>query len=202
MIRILYIFFALLTISGCSQKFESIELNNNFTEEEISDLHKLNEFFQTQMCGSASNFKSCIYSNLPDLLEYGYDAILENVDFDKQQKLYSDFQSDLFLQIWDFCQSGNFHEKVTYKSLCLNTDGKYLQFLKDLSDRNPDLKEYYDRMFDSGDWEPTGLLQGRIYTNPGYYDLDDPSIQVLIAVQFLTQNDQQKRKEIWTDTTQ
>jgi hypothetical protein len=44
-----------------------------------------------------------------------------------------------------------------------------------------------------------GILQSKLYHSQKYYDLNDPSIKVLIAIHYLTQNDQQKRKEIWTE---
>jgi len=174
-------------------------LKNNFSEAEIKDLYKLTDFFKVQMCNETDDFKSCIDSIIPYLAEYGWEPILNNVDFGAQKELYSEFQSDLFLQIWNFCKARNPREDKTYRLLCINPDGKYINFLKDLSDRNSDLKEYYEMIIGSGDWESMGLLQGRIYTNPEYYNLKDPSIQVLIAVQYLTQNDQQKRKEIWNE---
>ncbi|WP_373397892.1 hypothetical protein V8V91_25860 [Algoriphagus halophilus] len=120
--------------------------------------------------------------------------ILENVEFEEQKELYSNFESDLFSEIWKFGKARNFRENKTYKYIGLNIEGKYALFLKDLSKRNPDLKQYYESIMGAGDWESMGLLQQRIYTNPEYYDLKDPSIQVLISVHYLSQNDQQKEK--------
>tara|TARA_R110002111_G_scaffold199_1_gene2264 strand:- start:355 stop:813 length:459 start_codon:yes stop_codon:yes gene_type:complete len=151
------------------------------------------------MCGSTDEFRSCIDSLIPYLGEYGYIPILENVEFEEQKEMYSNFESDLFSEIWEFGKARNLRENKTYKSIGLNIEGKYALFLKDLSKRNPDLKQYYESIMGAGNWESMGLLQQRINTNPEYYDLKDPSIQVLIAVHYLTQNDQQKRKEPWTD---
>jgi hypothetical protein len=150
------------------------------------------------MCGGNDDFKSCTDSIILHLGEYGWQPILDNVDFDAQKELYSRFESDLFSEIWDFCKSRNLRENTTTRKLCLKPDGKYVQFLKDLSDRNPDLEQYYEMITGAGDWESMSLLQQRIFTNPEFYDLKDPSIQVLIAIHYLTQNDQQKRKETWT----
>ncbi len=199
MTRILYIILISISVSSCSQKFRSTELKDNFSRDEIKDLQKLKSFFQSQMCGSTDDFKSCIDSLIPYLGEHGYVPILENVKFEEQKELYSNFKSNLFSEIWEFGKARNLRENKTYKSMGLNIEGKYALFLKDLSKRNPDLEQYYERIMGAGDWESMGLLQQRIYTNPEYYDLKDPSIQVLIAVHFLTQNDQQKRKEPWTE---
>ncbi len=199
MTRILYIILIILSSTSCSQKFRSTELKSNFSETEIRDIQKLTNFFKVQMCGETDDFKSCTDSIIPHLGEYGWQPILDNVDFDAQKELYSRFESDLFSEIWDFCKSRDLRENKSYKSLCLNQDGKYVQFLKDLSDRNPELEQYYESIIGAGDWESMGLLQQRVYTNPEYYELKDPSIQVLIAVHYLTQNDQQKRKENWIE---
>ena len=199
MTRILYIILISISVFGCSQKFRSTELKDNFSEAEIKDLQKLKSFFQSQICGSTDEFKSCIDSLIPYLGEYGYIPILENIDFEEQKELYSSFESGLFSEIWEFSKGRNLRENKTFKSIGLNMEGKYALFLKDLSKRNPDLKEYYESIMGAGVWESMGLLQQRIYTNPEYYDLKDPSIQVLIAVHYLSQNDQKKRKEPWTE---
>lgn len=188
-----------ISITSCSQNFRSTELKKNFSEAEIKDLQTLTDFFKVQMCGETDDFKSCMDSVIPYLGEYGWKPVLDNVDFEKQKELYSNFQSDLFSQIWSFCKSRNLREDKTYKSLCLNPNGKYVQFLKDLSDRNSDLEQYYEMITGAGDWESMGLLQQRIFTNPEYYDLKDPSVQFLIAVHYLTQNDHQKRRDPWSE---
>mgnify|MGYP000197421695 FL=1 len=169
------------------------------TETEIQDLQRLTSFFQDQMCGSNDKFKPCLDSLIPHLVESGYQAILENIDFEEQQALYASFKTDLFSEIWEYSKVKNIQENKYYKLIAFKIDGKYASFLKDLAKRNLELEEYYDRMMESGDWESMGLLQQRIYTNPDHYDLKDPAIQVLIAVHFLTQNDQQKRKEAWRE---
>lgn len=194
MTRIIPIFFITLTICGCSPGFRSKELKDNFTEAEIGDLQKLIGFFQSQMCGDSKEFKSCTDSIVPYLVEYGYMPILENVDYESQVHLYQTFESGLFSEIWSFCETRDLREDKTYHSICLNTEGNYVKFLKDLSLRNPDLEEYCDLIISSGIWESMGLLQTKILSNPDSYDLKDPSIQVLVAVHFLAQNDQQKRK--------
>lgn len=197
MTRIRFIILISISVSGCTHHFHSNELKNNFSGAEIEDLHKLTTFFLNQMCNGADGFKSCIDSIIPYLNEYGWKPILDNVDFEAQMELYEEFQSDLFSQIWKFCETRNLREKTSYRSVCINPEGKFLRFLEDLSERNPHLQNYYENIFQSGDWESVGVLQVSLYHNPENFDLHDPSIQVLIAVHYLTQNDQQKRKEIW-----
>jgi hypothetical protein len=197
--NIVSLFFAFLLLMGCSGSFNSTELDHNFNESEKRDLELLTNFFQEQMCHQKSDFSNCMDSIIPFLGEYGWMPILENVNFEEQQKLYDSFESKLFSEIWSFCKFHNPKEGWERKSLCLNIDGKYMKFLKDLAENNSDLKDYYELMYATGDWESMGLLQGNLYTKPENYDLRDPNIQILIAVHYLTQNDQQKRKEPWTE---
>ena len=65
-------------------------------------------------------------------------------------------------------------------------------------------KQYYFKglspllqRIEAGDFESVGLLQQSIYNNPKEFDLDDPNIQLLIAIHYLTLNDQQKRTDKW-----
>jgi hypothetical protein len=199
MIRILHIFFISISISSCSQKFSSTELENNFTEAEIRDLHKLTEFFQEQMCNDKGDFNSCMDSLIPFLGEYGWQPILESVDFKKQQSVYESLESNLFKEIWNICKSRNPREGWESKSLCLNTAGKYVSFLEAVGERNGVLEAYKDDLLRGGDFYGIQRIEYEVFNKTDRIDLSDPSIQVLFAVHYLTQNDQQKRKEPWTE---
>lgn len=197
MTRLTCIFFALLAALSYTQK--STELNNNFTEAEIRDLQKLTDFFQEQMCGEKNNFKSCLDSIIPYLGEYGWQPILENVDFEQQRALYNSFESNVFNEIWNFCRSRNPSEGWERKSLCLNSNGKYVKFLEDLGKRNGVLEGYKNSLLMAGDFVDIQRIEFEVYNKSERIDLNDPGIQILIAVDYLTQNDQQKRKEPWTE---
>jgi hypothetical protein len=194
-----YIFLAVLTSSSCSSKFNSTELNESFTKTEREDLQKLTDFFQSQICDGQNDFKACMDSLIPDLSEHGWQPILENVDFDKQQKLYNSFKSDIFREIWITCKSYNPHESWERKSLCLNPNGKYIKFLQDLGRRNGVLKAYTESTLNSGDLGNMVAIEYEIFNNTGTIDLNDSGIQLLIAIDYLTQNEQQKRKEPWIE---
>ena len=199
MTRILILIFGYLSITGCSHTFSSTELKNHFTAAEIRDLHRLTDFFQEQMCNDKGDFKSCMDSLIPYLGEYGWQPILENVNFKKQKSLYESFESNVFNEIWNICKSRNPREGWERKSLCLNSAGKYVSFLEAVGKRNGVLEAYKDDLLSAGDFYGIQRIEYEVFQKTDRIDLSDPSIQVLIAVDYLTQNDQQKRMEPWTE---
>lgn len=199
MTRILFLFIILVTTSSCSQKFTSPELSEHFSEAEMRDLHKLTDFFQSQMCGKHNDFNSCMDSLIPILGEFGWQAIVENVDFKEQQALYDSFESKVFGEIWSICKSRNPEEGWERKSLCLNTSGKYVAFLESLKKKSEIIKAYTEAALNAGDFGNMAATEYEIFNKTNRIDLNKPGIQVLIAVDYLSQNDQQKRREPWVE---
>jgi len=138
-------------------------------------------------------------SLIPYLGEYGWQPILKNVDFKKQKSMYESFESNVFNEIWNICKSRNPSEGGERKSLCLNTTGKYVRFLEAVGKRNGVLKAYKDNLLSGGDFYGIQGIEYEVFNKTGRIDLSDPSIQILITIHYLTQNDQQKRKEPWTE---
>ena len=52
-------------------------------------------------------------------------------------------------------------------------------------------------MLELGDFETLGSLQIIIHQYPESFDLNNPNIQLIVAIHFLSINDQQKRNEKW-----
>ncbi|WP_188655211.1 hypothetical protein [Yeosuana aromativorans] len=173
-------------------------MTNNFSKEQIKDLEKITDFFKSQICENQnSDFKTCFTNILPDLVEYGWQPILEKVDFEKQKELYSSISKSTFNEIWDFCKSRNLKTGEEFKSTCSKYDGKYQKFVTELGEKNPQIKEYAEKLIGAGDFSPAPWLQWNIVDNPKAFDLNDPNIQVLISIHYLSQNDGQKRDEKW-----
>lgn len=181
---------------SCKSTYSTTELNNNFTAEQISDLNKITEFFKSQICKNEnSDFKTCFSKILPELLEFGWKPILENVDFEKQKELYNSISTSTFNQIWHFCNSKDYKSGEEFKRICSKYNGNYQKFLIEFGNNNKEIKEYADRLIGAGDFESMGLLQQRIYTNQTDLDLDNPNIQIIISIHYLSQNDHQKRNK-------
>jgi len=183
---------------SCKSELSTRKLKNNFTTEQISDLNKIINFFKNQICqNNDSDFKTCFSEVLPKLLEYGWQPILEKVDFGKQKELYKSISETTFKEIWVFGKTTYPETGLELRSVGSKYNGKYQKYLTELGKYNAEIKEYTERLIASGDFESMGLLQQRIYINPSEFDLDNPNIQLLIAVHYLTQNDQEKRKDKW-----
>jgi hypothetical protein len=196
--RFLIIICVLILNYSCSTNFSTPELRNNFSKEQIADLNKITEFFKNQICENRkADFKTCFSKILPELMEYGWQPILDNVDFEKQRELYNSISQSTFDEIWEFGKATNLETGWEFKSIGSKYNGNYQNFLAELGKNNSEIKDYADRVIGMGDFESMGLLQRRIYRNPMDYDLDNPNIQLLIAIHYLSQNDQQKRTDKW-----
>ena len=197
-LRTLIIICILILNFSCKTKFSTSELRNNFSKDQISDLNKVTDFFKSQICeNDNSDFKTCFSKMLHELLEYGWQSILDNVNFDKQKELYNSISKSTFEEIWEFGKATYPDTGLELKSVGSKYNGKYQKFLTELGKNNNEIKDYADKLIGAGDFESMGLLQQRIFNNPTEFDLDNPNVQLLIAVHYLTQNDQQKRTDKW-----
>ncbi|MFN7043947.1 MAG: hypothetical protein ACK4M1_02025 [Flavobacterium sp.] len=186
--------------NSCKTQFSTVELQNHFTSDEIADLNKITAFFKNQMCiGIDSDFEKC-YKKIPhDYLYAIGNGFWENINFKEQQNLYNQISKSTFDEIWTFCKSTNMKTRVDSKSLCSRYDGKYQKFLIALGQRNPVVKEYAKSIQDSGCFSSLDFHHNNILNNKKHLDLDDPNIQLILAIHFLTINDEQKRIEKWTE---
>lgn len=195
-LRKLILLILILNLS-CKSQFSTPELKASFSADQIADLKKITDFFEKQICeNEQTNFKNCFETILPDLINLGYEPIFERVDFQKQRELYQSIGKDTFKEIWNFCISTNSQTNQKHQSLCARgIDGKYANFLLTIGKNNKLVKEYADRLIASGDFESSTLLQQWIYTNKVSFDLENPNIKLIIAIHFLSINDQEKRTE-------
>jgi hypothetical protein len=196
--RSLLILGILILNSSCTREFSTTELQNNFSEEQINDLKKITYFFKSQICeNKTSDFKTCFSKILPELLTNGWQPIIKNVDFVKQKELYASILQSTFNEIWVFVKTRRYNYEEKFKSIGSKGKGKYLDFLNDVSKNNPQVKIYYDALLASGDFDSTLSLQNQIFDYPKEFDLDNPNIQLIITIHYLSQNDNVKRIEKW-----
>jgi hypothetical protein len=138
-------------------------------------------------------------SSIKDLGEYGIQPILKNINFDNQQILYSQLESDIFSEIWSYSKTRYPQNDKAYKSVCFNYKGLYNQYLKKVGQSNPIVKGYQEDLENAGYFSGIMRLEGEIYHNTGRIDIEDPNIQLILAVEYLSQNDQEKRSEPWSE---
>ena len=202
--KILKILFGIIILSffaSCKSQYSTSELKNNFTESEIEDLNKIRKFFISETCvNSQNNFKDYFKKIPHDYLETYGNGFWENINFEKQTELYNQISKSTFDKIWTFCKTEYRTEpNKKYKSLCVISEGKYLNYLTELGINNPRINEYAKWVNESGDISSMFLRTSEILKNKKYVNLNDPNTQLLIAIQYLTLNDQLKRKEEWTE---
>ncbi|AXP81576.1 hypothetical protein CJ739_2503 [Mariniflexile rhizosphaerae] len=186
--------------SSCKSQYSATELNNNFTAEQISDLKKITDFFKKEMClYMDSDFKTC-YKQIPhEYLEATGNPFWININFEKQKELYKQISKSTFDEIWMFCKSRTYPDGLESKSLCANATGKYQKFLSDLGGINPRVAKYAEGINASGDFSPMDFHYWNVLKIKKYFDLDDPNIQLILAIHYLSLNDQEKRKDKWEE---
>lgn len=187
----------LMINSSCNREFTSSEMRNNFTENQISDLKLLTDFFTEQVCNENNNliYKDCFEKLLPEIIETENNPFIENIDFTKQKEIYQSIDKSTFNEIWRFGKSINLKSKIESRNIRVNLNGKYLSFLKEIGTNNPYIEKYVEMTKAIGDFESIGYLQNNIYKYPDKFDLNDPNIQTIIAIHYLSQNDHFNRKE-------
>jgi len=187
--------FLLLFIS-CNTKYSLTELNKNFSTEQITDLNKITKFFKSQVCSdNKSNFKKC-FEKIPfDKLQAEGKGVWSYINFKEQRNLYTQISKSTFNEIWMFGKVTYYPSKITGKSICSVYNGKYQKYLIDLGKKNPFIAKYAKRLIASGDFNSFDLQYWDILKNENYFDLNDPNIQLILAIHYLSLNDQIKRKE-------
>lgn len=83
----------------------------------------------------------------------------------------------------------------TLKYLDLRTDGKYAEFLKKLGKENEVVQEYYEELQASVGISPG--MAAHLLMNPEDYDVNDVRVKLLVAIHYLTMNDQYERNETY-----
>ncbi|MBD3630480.1 hypothetical protein [Cyclobacterium sp.] len=171
-----------------------VELNANFTDKEIEDLKLIVEFFKDEMClHMDSDFRTCYERTPHDYLMATGNRFWTNIDFDEQKKLYQKISDSAFEAIWVFCESTFYPSKVKADEICFVAMGRYQQYLTDLGKTNPRIAQYAERIQASGDFFGLDIQYSEVLKDKKSFDLDDPNIQLILAIHYLSLNDQAKR---------
>lgn len=199
------IFIFLLILIGCTHNTEE-ELNRNstvtdcFTREEIKDLTKLLDFFNNRICTSQGIDKKKIIECYDSFIERMSEAaeagdIEIKIPFEKQQKIYHQISDSLFYQIWTFHKTWKRDSPDTLKCIDYRVDGKYVKFLKVLGKDYEMIKEYGKSLELSYCLSPSMTAEIFMIKEYYHYDLNDIRLQLVVAIHYLTMNDQFERKE-------
>jgi hypothetical protein len=169
-----------------------------FKDSEIQDLSIILNFFNKQICKTPqvviARIDDCYKSFFERMKKTGETGNIEiKIPFIEQQKMYETISDSTFNQIWYLGKSWNTDSTATLKHLGLRYNGKYADFLKKTGKENKVIESYYKSFEASGAISPpmvAGLLM-----NYKVYEVQDIRIQLIVAIHYLTMNDQYKRKE-------
>jgi len=188
-----------LISSSCKDNFTSPELKNHFSEKEIDDLEKIVSFYTNQLSKNGSeNFEDIFNTTLIEFMDSTSKDNFYSLDFNKQKKLYRSISDDTFNKIWIFNKRFNYNDRSTaFKNIGFKHDSKYNQFLREVSLKNDFIKEYTHLLEGTGSFEQLNILTYLIIENKDKFDLNDPNIQLIIAIDNLSNNDSNNRKELF-----
>ncbi len=169
-----------------------------FNKREIKDLDRLVNFFETQICSGQKtnkiNIQEC-YERFFKKMNQSEKAgeIILNISFAEQKIVYDQISKKTFDEIWEQGWKIRNNNDVRLKFYGLKTKGKYVEFLKEFGLVNSFVHEYHSSLQIAGDISPS-MFAGTIKRFKEF-DISDPKIRLLIAVHYLTINDNYKRKE-------
>jgi hypothetical protein len=192
----------ILTLISCSRTDEKLGDNQTvksiFDNSEIQDLEKILTFFEHQICKteniSPDNALICYESffSRMDKAEESGDIDIQ-IPFENQIELYNQIDTSTFNQLWTINWSWKFGALDSLKSITFNYKGKYARFLESFGTENKIIKDYYESFQAAGDISPNMVI--RLLKMYKDYDTKDIRIRLLVAMHYLTMNDQYKRKE-------
>ncbi len=173
-------------------------IKESFNTTEINDLTKIQSYFDKSI-GLTEN------ENQENLEKVYTDFFLQNsniekvsdfklsINFNDQKKLYNQLDKKTFDNIWEISWSTKWNSNDTLKHIQLNRHGKYTEFLKTVGKQDSVINNYYNSLEIAGDISPSMFAD--LIKNYKNYNVNDPKIRLIIAIHYLTLNDQFERKE-------
>jgi hypothetical protein len=120
-------------------------------------------------------------------------GIWAKIDFEEQKKLYDKISKKTFDEIWMYCESTYYPSNTKSQDICAVTDGKYQSYLSDLGKVNKRIGKYADRIEASGTFSGLDIPYQEILKMNSDFDLNDPNIQLILSIHYLSINDNAKR---------
>ena len=181
------IFIGLLILS-CTNSDSALEehqiVSEVFDKNEISNLQEILDFFTQEICtsegGNSSNPREC-FDKLQSRLNRDSPSsgvIVLEINYSEQKKLYD---LPIFNEIWYFDNYG----------LELSNTGKYAEYLESLGKEYESVSKYSTDLSRSG--ALSGSMTAALLLTPEKFNTADVGVRLLIAIHYLTHNDQYHR---------
>jgi hypothetical protein len=189
--------------AGQSRLSDNETIQESFTNTEIEDLQMLFDFFNESICTEehSDDLNTC-YSDFFKRMEKSEDSGEFDLDipFDRQKEVYRAFKDSTFYRIWSFRDRQEYdlresiQPKGVIKTVFFAHDDKYLDFVKSTAARYEIIDFYYDSILAEGGDIGPGLFASMLIEHDKY-NVDDIRVKFIVAIHYLTLNDQYKRDE-------
>lgn len=194
--KVVYFLLFIFSLVSCNDSFTTSEMKNNFSSDEIKDLKTIVDFYKGQLSNEKNNDFEKVFNETLVLYQNNQNRDnFYNVNFNSQKNIYDSISESTFNKIWLFNKSYDFEESTIKKRLGFKYEGNYNSFLKDVAKNNSIINEYIDILESAGDFSNSNYLIYDILKNKESYNLKDPNIQLIIAIDNLSINDNLKRNE-------
>lgn len=199
--NLLLILFVLVA-AGCSNRSRD-DLNSNstiisiFSTSEIEDLNRILSFFENQICSDKkhAHTETCYKSYLKKVSEnIDKGSIVINIPYEEQKVMFEQLNDSTFNQIWSYGEVTNQKTKDTLIELGYNPSGKYVKMMNEMS-HDDNLMKYYYETWD--EWRSLQIItSGKTLENYETYDIDDIRMKLVVAIHYLTMNDNFERNRL------
>jgi hypothetical protein len=164
-------------------------MSDFFTENELKDLAKIVDFFESEICLDKNTSKEKCYfdfnQKIAEDFNQGKLEFSKLFDYKKQKELYSNIDSVFFVEIWVKRMTSIRNEDFKLsKYFDLKINGKYASFLRKFSQENPFYEGYYKSFNLTG--EVHCILFIEDFKKIKLEDLKDVKVKLLIAIHYLT----------------
>ncbi|MCA1751315.1 MAG: hypothetical protein LC670_05910 [Flavobacteriales bacterium] len=188
---------------GQNRLADNTTFQETFTAAEIEDLQFLFDFFNSSICKqqSSDDLNAC-YPEFFNRMEKTKES--KNFELDipihQQKEVYQAFKDSTFYRIWSFreTQEYNFRDSIplqgVFRTVFFAQGNRYMEFLSRTADSYEIIKFYYDSILMEGGFIGPGLFAS-VLLEHDKYNLEDIRIRFIVAIHYLTLNDQYKRAE-------
>jgi hypothetical protein len=186
---------SLCALVSCKSQYSTTELQANFTQPQIEDLREITRFFKDQICLNVNgdDFKRCYEQTPHEYLMLTGSFFWKEINFEKQRKLYEQISKSTFDKIWTFCETRYSYVDKKAIDICSVANGGYQNYLIQLGNKNPKIAAYAKRIRESGGFEGFDIRYQEVLIDKKTFDLNDPNIQLILAIQYLSLNDEATR---------
>jgi hypothetical protein len=202
--KLVYLMAVLFLISCAEQELITYNemrsdkfMSDFFTDNELQDLAKIVDFFESEMLEKFSESKKYNLQetykkfNIADSIEYRKNfSYLIFLNFKKQKELYKKLDSNLVYKIWVHPRS-NKTNKLIKEELFIKCYGEYLNFLKKVGEI--DIKYGLFKRYAQGVENQCGIsIQNTmdLTLNYRFFNTEDIKTRLLFAVHYLSTNEE------------